>query len=57
MGGCGYGRGILLETKQSVQFRFALNLNRSELDNFLVTWQASLRDMNYTFGKLRKFQP
>lgn len=50
-------RGILLETKQNVQFRFALNLNRSELDNFLVTWQASLRDMNYTFGKLRKFQP
>jgi len=50
-------RGILLETKQGLQFRFSLNLNRQGLDNLLVSLQPSLSDMNYNIGKLRKFQP
>jgi hypothetical protein len=50
-------RGILLETKQDLQFRLSLNLNRQGLDNLLVSLQPSLNDMNYNIGKLRKFQP
>jgi hypothetical protein len=50
-------RGILLETKQNLQFRLSLNLNRQGLDNLLVSLQPSLSDMNYNIGNLRKFQP
>lgn len=53
----GRDRGILLETKQDLQFRLSLNLNRQGLDNLLVSLQPSLSDMNYNIGKLRKFQP
>jgi len=50
-------RGILLETKQDLQLRLSLNLNRQGLDNLLVSLQPSLSDMNHSIGKLRKFQP
>ena len=50
-------RGILLETKQDLQFRLSLNINRQGLDNLLVSLQPSLSDMNYNIGNLRKFQP
>lgn len=49
-------RGVIVETENGKQFRFALSLSKSELNKFLISFISSLGEMKFPVRGMRSFQ-